>query len=61
MKVQVVVPTINAGDNWCKWIETVKNQKQVVYDVLVIDSSSADDTVAMAEERRIPHSHHQTK
>jgi len=49
MKVLVVVPTFNAGDNWGKWIEGVNGQKNVEYAVLVIDSSSTDDTAAMAE------------
>ena len=50
MKVQVVVPTYNAGNGWRRWIEAVNSQKDLEYDVLVIDSSSTDDTVETAKK-----------
>jgi rhamnosyltransferase len=50
MKIQVVVPTYNAGAGWRAWIDALSAQKDVEYDVMVIDSSSTDNTVIYANQ-----------
>jgi rhamnosyltransferase len=50
-KVCVVVPTYNAGEQWQAWIAAIQQQHGVLPNqVLVIDSSSTDDTVRLSRE-----------
>lgn len=49
MKVIIIVPTYNACPNWIKWIKALESQDIKLTDVLVIDSSSDDETVNYAE------------
>jgi len=46
----LVVPTLNPGDNFRAWIESVKQQTVKPDRVLVVDSSSTDRTVVLALE-----------
>lgn len=47
-QVAVVVPTCNAGPAWPHWIAALKAQEMQPARVMVVDSASADDTVAAA-------------
>jgi len=47
-KVGLIVPTLNAGQLWQVWLQAFAAQTRKPDDVLVIDSSSRDDTAAMA-------------
>lgn len=44
-KCTVIVPTLNAGTIWKRWIEGIKIQNGNFGDVLVLDSESDDNTV----------------
>jgi rhamnosyltransferase len=47
-KVGLIVPTLNAGKLWESWLEAFEQQTRKPDCLLVIDSSSSDDTVALA-------------
>ena len=47
-KVGLIVPTLNAGSLWLSWLEAYKQQTRKPDCLLVIDSSSSDDTAALA-------------
>lgn len=44
------VPTCNAGNQWKDWIAAYQSQSLKADKVIVIDSSSSDNTVKLAEE-----------
>ena len=44
------VPTCNAGNQWQEWITAYQSQSLKADKVIVIDSSSSDSTVKLAEE-----------
>lgn len=46
------VPTCNAGNQWKDWITAYQSQSLKADKVIVIDSSSSDNTVKLAEEAR---------
>ena len=48
--VQLIVPTLNAGELWPTFIEAVKSQIGLDFKVLVIDSGSSDHTVQLTQE-----------
>lgn len=48
--VSIVVPTCNAGISFTKFAEMIKKQTANVEQVLVIDSSSSDQTVKLAKK-----------
>jgi rhamnosyltransferase len=50
MKIALIVPTYNAGANWRKWIEAVNGQTRRPDRIIVIDSSSTDETASIARE-----------
>lgn len=50
MKFSVIVPTYNAGLLWKEWISAIKMQDIKPVEVIVIDSSSTDDTVFLARQ-----------
>ena len=50
--VQLIVPTLNAGELWPTFIEAVKSQIGLEFKVLVIDSGSSDHTVQLTQEAR---------
>lgn len=45
MHFSIIVPTLNAGTRWDHWIEALKKQTLQPQTVLIIDSSSDDQTV----------------
>jgi len=45
MKIALIVPTLNAGEYWDKWIDSVTCQSLKPLYVQVIDSCSSDETV----------------
>ena len=47
-KVALCVPTYNAGKCWEHWIKMLKSQSRYPDEVLIIDSSSIDNTVKTA-------------
>jgi rhamnosyltransferase len=47
-KVGLIVPTLNAGSLWESWLKAFEQQTRKPDYLLVIDSSSSDDTVALA-------------
>ena len=47
-KVGLIVPTLNAGTLWESWLKAFEQQTRKPDCLLVIDSSSSDDTVAKA-------------
>nr|WP_269474835.1 glycosyltransferase [Haemophilus parainfluenzae] len=46
----MVIPTYNAGNQWQDWITAYQSQSLKADKVIVIDSSSSDNTVNLAEE-----------
>lgn len=50
MKVRVVIPAYNGGELWKKACIAIKKQSEDFDSVLVIDSSSSDDTCQIAED-----------
>lgn len=48
-RVAIVVPTLNAGDKWKRWVVALQKQKLDQIEVLLIDSESEDCTVVIAE------------
>ena len=46
----LVVPTLNAGSQWRLWWQALSEQSTRPMRVLVVDSASTDDTVAIARE-----------
>jgi len=46
--VGLCVPTLNAGAQWREWLAALRGQQCKPARVLVVDSSSTDDTVALA-------------
>jgi rhamnosyltransferase len=46
----VVIPTLNAGDSWNAWLAAFGSQSCSVDYVLVVDSSSTDQTAILAEK-----------
>lgn len=49
-KIGLVVPTLNAGKRWEAWLQAFAAQTRKPDYLLLIDSSSSDDTVAQARE-----------
>lgn len=47
-KTALIVPTLNAGEAWQAWLEAFARQTQKPDYLLVVDSSSSDDTAALA-------------
>ncbi len=50
MKVSLCIPTYNAGPLWTEWIVAYKKQSLEAHQVIVIDSSSTDDTAVLARQ-----------
>ena len=49
-KIGLIVPTLNAGKLWGAWLQAFAAQTRKPDYLLLIDSSSSDDTVAQARE-----------
>ena len=50
-KVGLIVPTLNAGTLWESWLKAYGQQTRKPDSLLVIDSSSSDNTVALARSQ----------
>ncbi|MDD1620194.1 MAG: glycosyltransferase [Methylococcaceae bacterium] len=50
-KVGLIVPTLNAGKLWESWLDVFEQQTRKPDYLLLIDSTSNDNTVAMARSR----------
>jgi len=50
-KIGLIVPTLNAGNLWEAWLRSFAQQTLKPDYLLVIDSSSSDNTVALAREQ----------
>ena len=50
MKVSVIIPTLNAGPSIGNLISALQSQAPAPSEIIVIDSSSADNTIAVAKE-----------
>ncbi len=50
MKVTVVIPTLNAGGMFAVLLEKLKHQSLTLSQIVIIDSSSVDDTVMTARQ-----------
>jgi rhamnosyltransferase len=50
-KVGLIVPTLNAGSLWESWLKSYCQQTRKPDSLLVIDSSSSDNTVALARSQ----------
>jgi rhamnosyltransferase len=50
MKISVVIPTFNAGTCIGHLLSKLKSQDTAPFEIIIIDSSSADDTVKIAKE-----------
>jgi len=48
MRVAVIVPTLNAGERWTSWLDALRAQSLPPREVLVVDSSSSDNTQELA-------------
>jgi len=48
MHISVVIPTYNAGARWKEWIQSYQEQSLKADKVVVMDSSSSDDTQKLA-------------
>ncbi len=52
MRISVIIPTLNAGACIGKLLSLLKSQDTAPFEIIIIDSSSADNTVNVAEEFR---------
>lgn len=50
-KVGLIVSTLNAGDDWTNWLMVLAQQTRRPDRLLLIDSSSSDNTVCLAREQ----------
>ncbi|MCW8884411.1 MAG: glycosyltransferase family 2 protein, partial [Motiliproteus sp.] len=50
MRVGVVVPTFNAGQDWAQWLSCIGKQTYPIAKKVVVDSSSTDSTVLLASQ-----------
>lgn len=50
VSVGLIVPTLNAGIDWPRWLAQLKSQTLQPDRVLIVDSSSTDNTAALALE-----------
>jgi rhamnosyltransferase len=48
MEISIIIPTLNAGENFKKLFQSILSQSILDYEVIVIDSSSTDDTQKIA-------------
>lgn len=48
LKVGLIVPTLNAGSDWSRWLDELASQSFKPHRVLIVDSSSTDNTAELA-------------
>lgn len=51
IKVGLIVPTLNGGALWQEWLECFSRQTRIPDKLLLIDSSSSDETVNLARKQ----------
>ncbi len=49
-RISVIIPTLNGGRRFRELLEQLSRQTVTLYELLVVDSSSTDDTCRIAEE-----------
>jgi len=47
-RASVIVPTLDPGNDWLLWMDSLKAQHYTPDSILVVDSGSKDDTVSLA-------------
>ncbi|MBA0205332.1 glycosyltransferase family 2 protein [Pectobacterium aroidearum] len=50
MKVTIIIPTLNGGQLWHQVCDSLSMQNKNAFDVLVLDSSSSDDTAEISKK-----------
>jgi len=50
LKVAILIPTLNAGKDWLKVLESVNEQATKFCSKIIVDSGSRDDTVVLAKQ-----------
>jgi len=50
LKVSVLIPTLNAGDNWLSALEAINEQSYLIDKKIIVDSGSTDHTVELAKQ-----------
>ena len=50
MNIAVIVPTLNAEPLWSTWILALQQQNCNIQQVIILDSGSTDNTLALAKE-----------
>lgn len=48
--IAILIPTLNAGENWRTLLESIKKQDVLIKTKLIIDSGSTDETKSLAKE-----------
>lgn len=48
--ISVIIPTYNAGSRFKRLMESLVYQSGICYELIIIDSSSMDDTISIAEK-----------
>ena len=54
MRVGLLVPTLNAGPRWADCLAALRRQTRQPDEIVIIDSGSSDETVALAEAAGLP-------
>ena len=49
MRISIIIPTLNASENIKKLLSTLQAQNIKFAEIIIIDSSSVDDTVDIAK------------
>ncbi len=49
MLIAIIIPTRNGGDIWCQSVHSLSKLERSAFTLLIIDSSSTDDTIAHAK------------
>ena len=50
LKVSILIPTLNAGNEWLKVLESINEQTCKFENKIIVDSGSNDDTVKQAKQ-----------
>lgn len=54
MKVQIIVPCLNGGEQLKSLVRSLKMQKEIEFEILMIDSQSDDKTMEFLQQEKIP-------
>lgn len=50
LKVSILIPTLNAGEEWIKVLESINEQEYRFERKIIVDSGSIDNTVSLAKQ-----------